>query len=136
MMKRTLVNKTLTPLVLVGSLIGVGGLTSGCADIGRGIIKDSPIGWYHQAKEEIKVDVRNENQIEGEHRYDPWKGTAVVNRIVNPDGSIIFMLDARKIGKKINTNYADKFLDATKYEKTWEWYQGKMGFIITYIPKQ
>ena len=117
MMKQTLKQK-LGMGLLVGSLIGAGGCTE--------MIKDSPIGWYHKAKEEIKAESRN----------NPWKGTAVVNRIVNPDGSIIFILDSRKIGRSININYADKFLDETKYDKKWEWYEKKFGFIITYIPKE
>ena len=70
-----------------------------------------------------------------ERNQGPWAGTAIANRIVNPDGSIIFMLDANKIGEQIDTNYADKFLDVRRYNKTWE-RNGISGFIITYIPKQ
>ena len=45
-----------------------------------------------------------EQGAKGIERHDPWAGTAVVNRTINPDGSIVFIVDARRIGKDIDTN--------------------------------
>ena len=129
-MGRTLKNILRTTL-LGGGLLLFG---SGCEGLGEAIILDSPIGTVWRAKEQAKQSVYDRQEYGTTETYDPWQGTAVVNRIQNPDGSIVFILDAEKIGEAIDTDYADRFLDETKYYKTWE-RNGIFGFIITYIPK-
>ena len=119
-MTSKLVRKILGTGLLAGSLVGAGGCTLMEDIVNDPLPRFLQSGSYRDRKESEK---------------GPWAGTAVVNRIVNPDGSVIFIIDAIKIGESIDTDYADKFLDARRYNKTWE-RNGIYGFIITYIPKQ
>ena len=54
---------------------------------------------------------------------DPWDGTAVVNRFEYGNGTVVFILDSKKIGQRINTNYSDQFINSEMYNKTWNWYK-------------
>ena len=114
----------LTGLVLTGAM-ALGGCTA--TEFVDGL-DDTPFG--------IPIAV-GRKVMGGEKKQDVWAGTPVVNRMINPDGSIIFVLDSTKKGwggKTFNSNYADRFIDTNKYESSWEWYKGKKGFIVKYTP--
>ena len=120
-----IMTKGKTGLVLLTSLFILGGCTE--------MIKDSPIGWYHRAKEEIKAEVRNENQRE---ERDSWKGTAIVKRDIYPDGTVIFVVDANRVGHPLSWDYTDAFIgNINKYDKEIKLLSTNIG-LIKYIPKE
>ena len=67
---------------------------------------------------------------------NPWAGTPILNRINNPDGSIIFTLNSDKVGRQAPSNYTDRFVNTNKYksEKKWYWYDGMGYYMVKYIP--
>jgi len=81
--------------------------------------------------------------IVGERRYykdsskerenDPWKGTSVVNMIKYDDGIIVFTIDANKVGRLIDCNDTDPFVNTSKYSKSC-FDGGEARLIIMYIP--
>ena len=131
-MKKTLRN-------IVGGL-GLLAMVSGCTASGRQFSRDmsyTAVGTFIQegikkemgAYERDRVEV-NVNQGMSE---EGWEGTAVVKRIENKDGTIFFILDANKVGRKIGLDYADIFLDKSKYNKEIQM-NGSSSAIIKYIP--
>lgn len=60
---------------------------------------------------------RQTNQIRNKRANDPWAGTAISHKSVNPDGSVVFILDANRIGKEVTGEYTKMFIDETKYKK-------------------
>ena len=131
-MVQEMANKNLRKIVLGATLLTGVGLFSGCA----GFYDDSSTKSTFNVLPRFLQPGGHRDAMEREKESKHWEGTAVEKRIVNPDGSIIFFLDSSRIDKSINTDYADQFLDASKYIKTWTWYREKRGFMIRYIPKE
>ena len=63
------------------------------------------------------------------HRGNPWAGTPILNRIENPDGTIVFTLNVNRG----NADYTDKMFDMSKYIRKDE-AVGNGIWIVRYTP--
>jgi len=46
---------------------------------------------------------------------DPWPGTPIRNIITHKDGTVVFILDANKVGRYVPCKEADAYIDTSKY---------------------
>ena len=61
-----------------------------------------------------QVNVYN-NSIGGDESNDSWKGTPIINQYNTPDGDMIFIIDANKVGREVKWEEINNYVDTNKY---------------------
>ena len=116
----------LTTGLLVGSVLFGLSYISGCSGPGTpAFLEDT----FAREVRELEDEMRNPKKT-----GDPWAGTAVVNKQVYPDGTVIFLINANKVSHKLTWDYTDSFINSENYNKKVRLIQENMG-VVEYTPR-
>lgn len=119
-MKNGLLGKVRNGLVVLAAGVGL----TGCSldDVGRiyGVnFKTGP--------EKIADAIRDAN--------DPWRGTPIVNQYNTPDGDMVFVIDATRVGRRVEWSEIDNYVDSNKYFRVSSKNVGDFGGVLIYRKK-
>lgn len=91
--------------------IGLAGGLCGCTtEDYNTVIKDTPVDWALSSTRYALGGSDNKQN-------DPWEGTPIVSKQVDPDGTIIFIVDANKVDRVVPYGEIDSFVNTKLYDK-------------------
>ncbi|MFA4952958.1 MAG: hypothetical protein WC584_01940 [Candidatus Pacearchaeota archaeon] len=100
--------------ILLGGLLGASALTfNGCQGLATAIYQDTPFGEIDMARQRARAPQVNVYENQGGN--DSWQGTPIVNQYNTPDGDMVFIIDANKVGREVQWSEIDNYVDTTKY---------------------